>query len=293
MKRFQKFVSVLMSAAVFASLLALFPAANALRVSADRPTTFYVKYDQDEGSWRMQISNGEEGVEWRDEDPGRELYYLNNGDERAKNGDIVVILPTTEVNDAGETITVNAPSDATIEVSARLGNLTVNRVRCVVHAGGIDSCYVLGNSYAAINGDVTNAYVYDNAICNFNNNVGNLRLISSEENTVNTDVYVKGTVGYASLANPGGVLNEYYNFKADCFYFSPSGGLLTDPANYSTSGSGPVSSAAPAAAPSKPASNSGAYDDVPKTGESNKLAIWLFAISAICLTGHLALRKSL
>ncbi|MCM1100367.1 MAG: hypothetical protein NC079_03305 [Clostridium sp.] len=282
MKGFKKFISVC-TALTSACMLALVPAGNTLQVSADSPTTFYIKCN--DGDWRMQVA-GADDTGWRAEDAGRELYYLNEGDERVKDGDIVVIL----ADDDG------SAGSSEIRINARLSNLTVSHTNCVIYTGGIDDCYVLSDSFAAINGNVTNAYVYDNAISNFNNNVGNLRLISSEENSVNTDVYVVGTVGYASTANPGGVLTEYYNFKADCFHFAPHGGLMTDPANYSTSGSGPVSAPAATTSSNAPAASSSSsasgYDDVPKTGESN-LIVWLFAISAICLTGHLVMRKSL
>ncbi len=279
MKRFKKLVSLMAAAAI----MALLPNVNALQVSAAEPTVFYVKYDSDLGEWRMQIGG------WVDEDPGKETYYLNEGSEKVKDGDTLIVLASDEQANGGEDITVNA----------RLGNLTVNRAGVVINAaGGVDECHVLGDSYAAITGNVTNAYVYDNGTCTFHSNVTNMRLVAVVENDVQTTVTVGGTVNYASVSNAGGILREYYNFKAGTFDFDGVTGLMTDPGNYSTSGSGPAAGAPAAgqtqaqAQPQASApSSSGEYDDVPKTGEDN-LIVWLFAISAACLAGSLALRKA-
>lgn len=281
MKNFKKMLSLLMAAA----LIALLPGANTLKAAAATPTTYYVRYDTDQNDWRMQIG------EWLEDYEGRETYYLNNGDEAVKDGDILVILDngTTE---AGSELTVNA----------HLSNLTVNRAHAVISTGGVDECYVLGSSYAAITGSITNAYVYDDAVCTFNSNVTNLKLISSQENDVNTDISVGGTVAYASVSNPGGVLKEYYNFTANSFYYDHASGLMTDPSRYSTTGSAP----APAPAQGTTAQNttasqtatqpqsgsgtsSGEYDDVPKTGENNLLFVSLLALSAASFAGCMAL----
>ena len=185
-------------------------------------------------------------------------------------------------------------------VNARLGNLTVNRTNVVISANGIDECHVQGDSAAAISGNVTNAYVYDNAACTFNNNVTNLRLIATVENTVDTNVSVGGTVAYASTANGGGVLKEYYNFAAGSFYFDKNSGLMTDTSQYSTTGSGPAAApqtpaqTTPAQSQNKAPASSGEYDDVPKTGESN-LLVWLFSgmllLSAMFAGGCFLVRR--
>ena len=217
---------------------------------------------------------------------GKDLYYLNEGDEKVQDGDILVVMDNDDSAGGNKNITVNA----------HLSNLTINSANVVISVNGADECHVNTNSYAAITGNITNAYVYDTATCTFHSNVTNLRMIATIENTVDTTVSVGGTVAYASTANAGGVLTEYYNFKAGTFYFAKAGGLMTDPSDYSTSGSGPAASA-PAAttAPatqtqSKPAASSGEYDDVPKTGEGN-LSSWLLVASALCFGGCLVLRK--
>jgi hypothetical protein len=279
MEKLKKFVSLVAAAA----LLAVLPNVSTLQVSAAQPTTYYVKYDTDKNDWRMQIGSWDNGYE------GRSPYYLNEGDEKVKDGDIVVVLDSDDEA---------ALSSATLTVNAHLSNLTVNRAGIVIYTGGVDECYVLGDSYAAINGNVTNAYVYDNAVCTFNNNVTNLRLISSSDNRVRCTVSVGGTVSYASTANPGGLINEYYNFTAGSFYHDKASGLMTDTSKYSTTGSAPATSTQSetttqtTAEVSAASTSSSEYDDVPKTGESN-LIIWLFGISAVCLAGRYALRKTM
>lgn len=280
MKRIKKFVTKLSTMLAAAAILAVTPGANVMEVEA-APNTYYLKYDTSKNDWRMQIN------EWKNDYEGRELYYLNEGDERVKDGDVVVILDN-EDSDAGST---------NIQINARVGNLTVNRAHAIVTVnGGIDECHVLGDSYTAITGNITNGYVYDDATCTFHSNVTNLRLVGTENfNTPETDVTVGGTVAYASTANSGGVLKEYYNFKAGTFHFDGNSGLMTDASNYSTNGSGPAASTAPApsnsgSSSSGSSSSSGDYDDVPKTGERN-MVVWLFAAAAVCAMGSVMLKR--
>lgn len=269
-----------------AALLAVVPSSNTLQVSAAEPTSFYVKFDIDRGDWRMQTGS------WDEENEGRELYYLNNGNDRLKDGDILIVLPNDKDPEAEDQ---KQQTGGTLTINARLGNLTVNRAHVVISTKGVDECHVHGDSYAAISGDIANAYVYDNGICTFNNNVTNLRLVSTEKNTVRTEVSVAGTVDYVSVANPGGIYEQYYNFAAGTFFFTAGSGLMTDPANYSKDGTAPAASApaaspAPAQNPAPAKTSSGEYDDVPKTGESH-LIPWLFLLSGVCLAGHLMMRK--
>ncbi|MCM1113732.1 MAG: hypothetical protein NC399_10820 [Muribaculum sp.] len=279
--RFRRLVSLMAAA-----LLAVSPGFGALQVSAAEPTSFYIKFDIDRGDWRMQTGS------WDEENEGRELYYLNEGSGKLKDGDILIILPNDTDPEAEDQ---QQQAGSTITINARLSNLTVNRAHVVISTKGVDECHVLGDSYASVGGDIANAYVYDNGICTFNNNVTNLRLISSEKNTVRTEVSVAGTVGYCSVANPGGIYEQYYNFAAGTFFFTAGSGLMTDPANYSKDGtapaaSTPAASSAPAQNPAPAQASSGEYDDVPKTGESS-LVLWLFLFSGVCLAGHLMMRK--
>lgn len=277
MKGFKKLVSLFAAAA----LLTLLPSAGTLQTFAANPTTYYLKYDTDQGEWRMQIG------EWLDDYEGRETYYLNEGSEAVKDGDIIVILSNEE----------NAAGSSGLTVNAHLSNLTVNRASVVISTGGVDECHVLGDSYAAITGNVTNGYVYDNAKCTFNSNVTNLRLVASTANDVDTDVSVGGTVSYASVSNAGGVIKEYYNFVAGTFYYDNASGLMTDPSNYSTTGNAPAAAAqqtstqssTPSQSTPSGSGSSGAYDDVPKTGESNLLFVILLAASALSFAGCMVL----
>ena len=282
-KSFKKLLSLVAAAAMLVTV----PVLPSLKADAEEPMTFYLKYDIDKHQWRMQEN------EWLEDYEGRELYYLN----QAKDGDIVVVLSNEEQSIGNSDISINA----------RLSNLTVNRASVVIKANAIDNCYVLGESYAAITGPVTNAYVYDDAKCTFHSNVTNLHLVSSEKNDVDVDVSVVGTVAYTSVENPGGIVHEYYNFVANTFYYDHASGLMTEEANYSKSGSAPAAAAttvtAPAAEVSQPASNTAAatanntsnsndYDNVPKTGESN-LVVWLLGLSVLNFIGCLMfLRKA-
>ncbi len=277
MKKFKKYVTL----AAAAAFMALLSSANALTASAAEPTTHYLQYDVDQHEWRLQTGS------FAKDSGGKDLYYLNEGDEKVKDGDIIVVMDNDE----------SASGNTNITVNAHLSNLTINSANVVITVGGADECHVNNNSYAAVTGDIQNAYVYDTATCTFHGNVSNLRLIATIENTVDTSVTVDGTVGYASESNAGGVLREYYNFKAGTFHFDGVTGLMTDSSDYSKSGSAPAASAPTASAPaavqtqSKPSSASSEYDDVPKTGEGH-LSDWLLVVSALCFAGCLALRKS-
>ncbi|MDE6015467.1 MAG: hypothetical protein K2H41_07215 [Acetatifactor sp.] len=306
---------------------AILPSGNCLRVSAEEPTTFYLRYvcttclwDEDakdnhgnptfEGhdsshtyQWRRQIGTWDDNVE------GREPYYLNEGDDRVKDGDIVVVLPNLPITEGFEEEEdgyalkrVKQATDQTvISINAHLSNLTINRSSAFLSTGGVDECHVLGDSYASISGNVTNAYVYDAADCTFNNNVTNLRLYNSKGRLDDANsnqkwlpnVTVGGTVDYASVSDVGGLCDEYWKFASGTFSFNEKKGLETYSGNYSTSGSTP-STVSRGTAASQNASQSD-YDDVPKTGESNLimwLAVSMTAVSILCVMGCLMVRRN-
>ena len=85
MKKFKKMIALLAAA-----VMTVAPGATTLKAEAATPTTYYLKFDVEDNMWRMQIN------EWVDEAGGRELYYLNEGDEKVKDGDVVVILSNEE-----------------------------------------------------------------------------------------------------------------------------------------------------------------------------------------------------
>lgn len=262
MKKLKKMVSLLMVAA----LCALLPGANALTASASTPVTYYVKYVEHDSQWRFQ-----EGSSWNVNGFHRELYYMY---EAIKDGDSIVI----DGSNPG----------FTLEVPVRLKNVTLlHGAAAVVTASSIDECYILRDSVAAINGNVTNAYVYDNGRCTFNNNVGTLTIQNDfflvNDTLLHANVGVNGTVNHLIGKDNVQVHYEHYNFAAGTLVIT-DGDVKTDPANYSntpSSGSNKNTSS----------SSSDEYDDVPKTGDSN-LIFWLLGISALCLAGRYTLKKT-
>lgn len=267
MKKLKTFISLLAGAA----LLIMLPGSNTLTASAAEPTTYYITNVDNE--WRFQPNST-----WDDTAVHRELYYMQ---QDMKDGDIVIVDGSLD----------NSP----ISVPVRLSNLTVKSSDPLSFtAKGIDNCYILDQNVAAINGDVTNAYVYGISKVNFNNNVTNLEVIGSgsDLNNLNATVAVVGTVSHLKASDSEGVYFEYYNFPAGKLYME-NGTLKTDSANYSTSA--PSGAAQPSAGQSSSQTSSktssGEYDDVPKTGESNVI-LWLSGIAAICFLGKLALKKS-
>lgn len=264
-----------------AALLVLLPGTNTLTAQAAEPTTYYIQ--SMDGEWRFQPS-----AQWDDSAVHRELYYM---EQDIKDGDIVIVEGSLD----------NSP----ITIPARLSNLTVKSSdSLVITANGIDSCYILGNSTAAVNGDVTTAYVYGSAACNFNNNVTNLEVIGSgsDLNNLNATVAVVGTLSHlkASDSGDGGIYFEYYNFPAGKFYMeygtvkteeqyyskAPSGTQQTAPAGQQASQQTASQSKQPSTA-----SPSGEYDDVPKTGESS-LIFWLTGLAAVCLLASFTVRRA-
>lgn len=268
MKKLKNIFTLLITAAV----LAFMPGVNTLTASAEEPVTYYIKYLSDDNQWRFQT-----GSTWSDTVQHRELYYAY---QEIKDGDSVIIE--------------GANPGFVFEVSVRLGNVTfLHGSAAVVTAKSIDECYVLRDSVAAINGDVTNAYVYDNARCTFNNNIGTLQILNDP---ARNDTLLRGTV------TAGGTVNhligkdndklhyELYNFAAGKLSIT-NGDVKTDAAYYSTSASAGTTQTANTAQPSATQSSSDEYDDVPKTGESS-LVFWLLGVSAICFTGRYLLKKT-
>lgn len=320
----------LLTAAVMSATV--LPAQNSLKVSAAEPTTFYLRYvcttclwaeegkdehgnvtfeghdSSHEYQWRRQI-----GV-WNDNIEGREPYYLNEGDDcTIKDGDIVVVLPNLPLTEGFEEQEEGYAAkrqkqltdQSIIKIDAHLSNLTINRSSVLLSTNGVDECYVLGDSYAAIGGNIANAYVYDASDCTFHDNVTNLRLYNSKGRLDDArsdgsdekwvpNVTVGGTVDYASVSDITGVRAEYWKFAKGTFRFDEKNGLETYYTNYSTSGGAPASASQGTAA-SQNAAQSDLYDDVPKTGE-NSLVMWLSAgmllISGSCFMGCLLARRN-
>lgn len=220
---------------------------------AEEPTTYYLK-DVD-GKCRFQIGG------WDDSSTGRDVYYMQDGDQKIKDGDVIVT-----VGDVQETFNVY------------LSNLTFAAGYSLITVNGVDECFVQGNSTGVVNGDVVNAHVYAGSTGQFNGNVGNLFVASEGDgrDTLKANIAVTGTVDYVNLyaITNKGIFNEFYDIPANKFYMT--NGSLPPDNEYPTepTGSGrKVSSGRPSA--------SYEYDDVPKTGDPAS-ALWLLGAAAAC-----------
>ncbi|MDE6642227.1 MAG: hypothetical protein K2K63_17090 [Acetatifactor sp.] len=278
-KKMKLFVSMLAAAA----MLVLLPGGNAMTAHAEEAKTYSIKYiGGDINDWRYVPGNTFEDGMYH-----RELYYLKLND--LKDGDLIVIYPGDEV-----------PNGKELDLSGfRLGNLTVHRdANVVVKTNGIKDCYVLAGAYAAINGDVTNAHLYDSVTCNFNNNV--LDMVLHVSGDAKSSIACTGTVGMFQ------VLEDSTNNTRCVFYSIPNntmkfygGGIQfancpSEPteAYLQAKAAAGETTAAPETTPA-PAANSSEYDKVPKTGESSQAA-WLIGLvgaAAILFAGSYGLYK--
>lgn len=280
MKKLKKLVSVLAAALLLAAL----PHGSMLTVYA-AGTTFYVFYDSDDDQWYYQRDTSSRNIDIEQ----KEAFQLK---DVISDGDIVVVEGRGNQNDG-----------LTLDVSkARLSNLTLkNAATVVIHTNGIDECYVLDGTVAAVNGNVTNAYVYDKGSVTFNNNIGILNITRSSGD-IRANVSCSGTVDYVSATDEHRTRYECFNVAAGRLSIT-NGTLDTDEAYYSKTGSVPAAPSeptpqpAPSAKPAQAAQNAAKpsaseYDDVPKTGESAAPYLWLLGTAALCFAGKLALKKS-
>ena len=195
-KRIRSLVFTLVAAA----LLTLLPRSNVLTAKADGPETYSVAYIEGTyNEWRYQP--GSVFDEPKGHGPLGELLL------KLKDGDSVVVY---QVGTPGKTLDLG---------STKLGNLTIyqNVNGAVIFTGGVKDCYVLAGALAAINGDITAAYVYDapstapnKTTCSFNNNVIDMYLYMTRNPA--TSISCGGTVGHfhATYADNG-------DNKADCY----------------------------------------------------------------------------
>ncbi|MBQ2803288.1 MAG: hypothetical protein IJF07_05250 [Lachnospiraceae bacterium] len=274
MKKFTKIIALL--AAV--CMLVMLPNVNLLTVFAAEHTTYCLQYRPENDSWRYQV-----GSSWEDGGEDRDLYYLN---EAIKDGDYIVIDGTPS-------------SSGNLEFNVRLGNLTITHATStvVVTANSIDECYILNDSVAAINGNVTNAYVYDHATVTFNNNVNTLKLLGSDIVPI---ISCAGDVAHVICQKGDEVLYEAFNFATGKLYIE-NGVIYSNEAHYSKT---PVAQQTPAttqatnqqaSAPTTSTSSqqgaaSSEYDDVPKTAHSTYV-YYLIGFAMLCLGGSIILKK--
>lgn len=255
-----------------AALLCVLPILSTpITAKAVEPTTYSVKYDSGSGDWRYMVG------QWNDESTSREIYYLKQ--------DIV----------DGDYLVIAGADGHTLELNVRLGNLTILSTASIpiITVKGIDNLYVLNNSQCVINGDVTNAYIYDRGLCNFNNNVSYLEIIGTSD--INAIVAVGGTAGHVKGYDNNTVYYDFYNFNKGTLYIE-NGSVRTDEKEYSkTAPAGTATTTTPATTTSSAgttsSSNSAEYDDVPKTGESN-IVVWLMAAALLCTVGSYELKRN-
>lgn len=269
MKKFKKVLGVLM-----ALVVCLVPlAGTAMSVQAEGTTTYYVKYVNDGtiSDWRFQTGG------WTDGGYHRELYYL-----------------TSNITD-GDKIVVEGSGDKTlvIETNVNLSEVTFfGAATPVVTAKSIDTVYGLFGSKFAVNGNVKNAYVYENSVCNFNNNVSYLEVINSDGDKIEATIYVGGTVDHAKSVGTNKTHFDLYSFQTGTFNMH-DGALYTKQEQCSqTPPAAATTAPAAPATPSTPSTSAGSeYDDVPKTADARFNPLWLIGMAVVCFAGGLALRK--
>lgn len=276
MKKRSKAFVLSLAAAV---LLILLPLSSAFTVQAEEPATFSVKYFSGRG-WRCQP-----GAEFVDSAGDADLGYLHL---YLKDGDLVIIYPGDDPNEHLDLGT------------AKLSNLTIHQgATAIVKTGGVKDCYVLAGAYCAINGDVTNAYLYDSVTCNFNNNVLDMTLYIDYSGSQRSSIGCLGTIGrfyVHSLVNDSYV-SLFYNVKTggsimqDGTFCIPSDKYSPTPTEeYTKAMENASAPAAPAPSTPAPAAPADEYDKVPKTGDSTA-CLWLYLASAVFGIGGFALWK--
>ncbi|MBQ9142556.1 MAG: hypothetical protein IJX63_12340 [Lachnospiraceae bacterium] len=268
MKKLKKMLGGLM-----ALVVCLIPLLNTTipAQAAGEVTTYYVKYVNDGtiSDWRFQYGG------WTDGGYHRELYYLT---QNIKDGDKIVVEGT---------------GDKTLYIEANANLSEVTFFSCatpVVTAKSIDTVYGLFGSKFAVNGDVKNAYVYENSVCNFNNNVSYLEIINSDADNIEATVYVGGTVAHAKSVGATKTHFDLYSFVAGSFTMH-DGALYTKQEQCSQTPPA-VATLAPAVPSTPSTSTGGEYDDVPKTADARFNPLWLIGMAVVCFAGGLALRKS-
>ncbi len=208
MKKIRKIAFLLAVICCVASV----PCFGPLKVSAEGSKTYTLKYMEDRGEWRFQAN-----YPWDEKGTPREMYYFY---QEIKDGDTVVVTAS--------------PASLDLKIDKKLSNLTIENTYtlAIVSAPEIEECYVLKNSIAAINGNVKNAYVYDNARCTFNDNVEELQIIETSS-LMKANVTMGGTVGKASLQDENNrTLFKYYSFAPASFVVE-DGNLKTPASKYS------------------------------------------------------------
>ena len=250
---------------------------NIITADAADPTTYIVQYDDNKDEWYYQV-----GSTWDDTDPPpkREIYYMA---QQMKDGDYVVVDSTD--------------GKGTLVLDFVLGNLTIlPHSEALITCKGVQEYYQLHDTAVSLTANVEKAFVYDNAIANFNNNVNTLELIYTESPEML--VGVVGTCSELWVHNSNATETKYalWNFTESLLFQE---GIVKNPfgtysINPPSSPAAPVvpstPSSTPSTTPSAPSSSADEYDDVPKTGESTAF-LWLFGLAALCFAGSYSFKK--
>lgn len=242
MKKLKTFANMLAAVTAMFLLSGIFT----LNVSAQEPATFYIDYDPNGYGWYVLVE-----ADMADKENAQpkvmQVFY-----NYAKDGDAVVVSCSHD----------NAPQ---LDLgTVRLGNVTIlpNSSFIMIKAAQIYDFFALANSSSSISAPVTNAYVYDPAVVNFNDNVQDI-LLNVDDSTSSSSMGCMGTVGSVKvLFTYNNTSYSLYNFKKDTFSFK-DGRLETSAGNYSADPS-PVTPAPKPVPTSQPAAS---YDHIPKLKE--------------------------
>ncbi len=262
MRKLFSLFSVVMMAVLFLQI-------STLSVSAEEPKTYYLKYLASEGEWYYQ-----EGSAWDNEGYRREWYTLVT--YVLKDGDLVVV-------DSSE------GNAKTLELDFNLSNLTImGDSYGIINVKSVKDFYALENSSSIINGNVTNAWLYNYSLTNFNNDVDYLEVYYTNTDWDQPPVTfaVGGKLGHLFVHREGRTNYNLYNFTDRALVVD--GILQTAEEHYSTTP--PATTQPPAATTPTAPSTSDEYDEVPKTGESLAF-MWAFALAGLCFAGSYSLKK--
>ena len=272
MKKFKKAFTLL--TALVLCLVPLFTSGITAQAAED-PVTYYIKYLPDSNEWKFQVGGRDDAATWR------ELYYMH---QEIKDGSLLVI------DDAG------ANTAITLTVDVKLSNLTILSSNLSnITAKHVDDFYSIGSSKSIINAPISNAYVYDYSLVNFNEPVDNLEVISSKDELLHATVGSGSTVNHLKAYSLSHLHYEIYNVAKNTLSIT-EGSLKTEEKHYSKVPAAVVqtpSETAPAETTpaTPPASSTDEYDDVPKTSDIRFNPLWLVIMATGCFTLSYKLRK--
>lgn len=210
-----KRIKILVTMFTAVTAMILLAGIPALKVSAEERATYNIYYDPDGYGWTVLAGIK---AEYESEEPPKAMQFFYNN---VKDGDAVVITckhENTPLLDLG---------------TARLGNITImhDTPFFMIKTAGVVDFFALAKSSCAITGSVSNAYVYDPALVNFNSNVKDI-ILNVDEPESSTIMGCSGVVGSLKVVfTRDNSSYSVYNFKKDTFLFS-DGRIKTSPADF-------------------------------------------------------------